>query len=510
MLKSNQSALDLNISNEVIHSLLSYISRLGQSVNSSMYHKIYTNENEFGSKWIATLKMYDEEKKKFVIENKGLSAKDYTKNTDDYNEKMSFALMKILCIDECPKEIKLFLLKKMDFIMFHCMLVFHPQSNGNIYHSIDILTALLTYYPLKVYEIITRPTKNGEIIQTLFKYAITSFIHHSKFNAFLLSLLLFDKSEKQKMSKLRTSLVHLLKNCNFIQNLIEIGGNPKVYGDDIANEYISVLISLLKQSATMSETAPLFMDNKQNILCLIVDKLMKGALNKKENGKWYRINCVKMVIFLLSDLSNVNVVEMKRKKVIKSSKNYLYDVFNNGVLDKMKEFVSLIVDEIVYTESRDVIKTKRMATPLGLYRLKCFELFMVYVRLAVKRKIVVYENMNVLCKGLIEMALVHINNNLFLVLFKELIDVLNGDQYINYLKYMIVECEMMDKFVQFYNANDVASALKSFILKIVGDVNNGCDGREWFNDIKSKEDTKKFMKVVETQNTIQNQKQSTT
>ena len=64
LLKSNQSALDFNISNETIHSLLGYISRLPTKVNNSMLHKIFLNDNDFGVRWAAdTVKLTEEESK---------------------------------------------------------------------------------------------------------------------------------------------------------------------------------------------------------------------------------------------------------------------------------------------------------------------------------------------------------------------------------------------------------------------------------------------------------------
>merc|ERR1711997_1197851 len=102
-------------------------------------------------------------------------------------------------------------------------------------------------------------------------------------------------------------------------NVIEIGTSPGIYGEDIANKYCAVIATLLKQCATMTETAPLFSGGNKNMLSLIVEKFLDGALDKKNNDKWYRIHCVKMVLQTVEDLSDTKVVEKKRKKIIKSS-----------------------------------------------------------------------------------------------------------------------------------------------------------------------------------------------
>ena len=221
LLKSNQSALDFDISNEIIHSLLGYISRLPSKINNATLHKIFLNDNDFGIQWVAnTVKLTEEESKsndndvgkKFKIESTPLYDEQSQQNISemkeddiDYAEKMSFALMKIFSNDDGHKEIKLFLNKKMEFIVFHSMLVFHPSSSGNMYHSVEILKTLLKYYPLQLYQLFSRP--NYGVIQQLFKYALMSRIHEAKFGEFLLLLLLYDKSDKQNIASCRSVLI---------------------------------------------------------------------------------------------------------------------------------------------------------------------------------------------------------------------------------------------------------------------------------------------------------------
>ena len=185
LLQTNQSALDFRITNEIIHSLLGYISRLPTKINNSTLHKIFLNDDDFGVQWVAnTVKLTQEESKnnndndndnnvgkKFKIELSPLydeqkqSETFETKEEDiDYAEKMSFALMKIFSNDDGHKEIRLFLEKKIEFLTFHCMLVFHPSSSGNMHHSVEILKTLLKLYPLQLYQF-SRP--NYGVIQAI-------------------------------------------------------------------------------------------------------------------------------------------------------------------------------------------------------------------------------------------------------------------------------------------------------------------------------------------------------
>ena len=519
--------MDFSISNEIIHSLLSYISRLPTEINNATLHKIYTNNNDFGKKWVEnTVKLYqdddDENKsnhdKKFKIEIRPLYVEQNTslenvKEDDiDYQQKMSFALMKILSNDDGPKEIKLFLNKKMQFIVFHCMLVFHPSSSGNMYHSVEILKILLKYYPLQLYQIFSN-SQNYPVIHKLFQYALMSRIHEAKFGEFLLALLLYNESEKQNIAKCRTQLINNLIHWKFLENILKIGTNPVIYGEDVSNKYCGVITTLLKQCATMNETVPLFNNGDQNMLAFIIQTFIKCGLDKTKN-KWYRIHCIQMVIQTLTDLCDTKVVERKnqRKKIIKSSDNYLYSSFNEA-LKTLNKFIVLIGNEIININSNDIIDIKsRSKKPLGLYRLKCMKLLMLYIDLCLKQKMKFNElcitNLNDLCKNLIDMALIHINNNLFLVQFRKFIIIL--DKYdIDSLKYMIDDCKMLQRFIEFYNKDNIQSALKSFILIILWDLKQSSGKNKKWNFstfAESDNNAKVFMSLVSKQIALQQPK----
>ena len=450
--------------------------------------------------------------KKFKIELNPLSTyhesqqniSEMKEDDIDYAEKMSFALMKIFSNDDGHKEIKLFLNKKIEFIVFHCMLVFHPSSSGNMYHSVEILKTLLKYYPLQLYQLFSRP--NYGVIQELFKYALMSRIHDAKFGEFLLLLLLYDKSDKQNIANCRSVLISNLLKWGFLENIMQIGTNPSIYGEDISNKYCGVIATLLKQCATMQETAPLFNGSDKNMLAMIIEQFIKGGLDKNKNDKWYRIHCIKMAIQTITDLCGKKVVERKnqRKKIIKESDNYLYQSFDDG-LKKVGEYVPLIVNEIVNMDSSDNVGYRsRVNKPFGLYRLQCLKLLMLYIDLSLKRKIKFEQlginNLNDLCKALIEMALIHINNNLFLVQFRKFISTL--DKYaIDTLRFMMIDCEMLKRFITFYNRDNIPSALKSFIVTILWDINENSkkgDNKSWnfFSFVESDNTTKTFMNNI--------------
>ena len=142
------------------------------------------------------------------------------------------------------------------------------------------------------------------MIQDLFHYAVVTHGHCAKFAEFLLTMLLYDKGNKMEIAKLRQQWISKMKEWQFLESVLEIAASPNVYGDDMANTYCSVIATLSKQCATMKETAILFESGSsdRNWYSQIMEMFMKGALDTKSNGKWYRIQCLGMAIRAVSEL----------------------------------------------------------------------------------------------------------------------------------------------------------------------------------------------------------------
>eukprot|EP01084_Bolivina_argentea_P087147 157446_1 len=172
----------------------------------------------------------------------------FDKDNCEYFEKLSFSLMKILSNSYAPKTVKAFLLEKIEYIIFHCLLVFHPLSYGNIYHATEILNILLLYWPLQLFQTLTMC--NCIAIKYLFKYAIMSRIHQWKFSEFIINLLCYNNNGNIQLqthiNMYRDILINMLIKWNFLNNMILTGCNPIKYSQDISNKYCLFLFNLLK------------------------------------------------------------------------------------------------------------------------------------------------------------------------------------------------------------------------------------------------------------------------
>ena len=142
------------------------------------------------------------------------------------------------------------------------------------------------------------------------------------------------------------------------------------------------------------------------------------------------------------------------------------------------------------------------------YRLKCLELLVLLMQTMMKRTkqfgdIGMGQSVDILCKSMVEMALLHINNNLFLVQLKRFVDIL-GKHCNEKLKYLMVECGMVSRFIAFYESTQVPSALKSFILAILWEMKDKANGY-----LSTNGEAKRFMSnVVEKQIELQQTKEA--
>merc|ERR1712087_735708 len=108
--------------------------------------------------------------------------------------------------------------------------------------------------------------------------------------------------------------------------------------------------------------------------------------------------------------------------------------------------------------------------PFGQVRANCMEL------LALSADYAQFECGEVLGKmpisfwsALVDMALLHRNNNLFLCHFRRLVH-LSMMFRRRILKYLVVERKMIDRFIDFYMAEKEKSALHSYVLQMSCDI----------------------------------------
>merc|ERR1712154_8808 len=77
-----------------------------------------------------------------------------------------------------------------------------------------------------------------------------------------------------------------------------------------------------------------------------------------------------------------------------------------------------------------------------------------------------------LCEAMVEMALVHIDNNLFLVQLRRFVELLQR-HCAKKLEFLMVKCGMVQRFIAFYEQSTRPSALRSFILAILWEMKGG-------------------------------------
>ncbi len=581
LLKSDKPELDWRISeylckDEIIHLLLSYISRLPSHINIHQIHSIYINQNNCALKWINNtlnamqtddnilyidqhrdkadndrlcllqteqnnISQINELKQEESDEHSASSSSDNIEDLFELSpdsvsqkqqqneeealrklvhfEKLSFSLMKILCNSYAPKTVQSFLLRKIKCIIFHSLIVFHPLSYGNIYHSAEILNILLFYWPKQLFQVLT--TSNCICIKYLFKYAIISRIHQWKFSEFVINLLCYNNNAgneelQQSINKYRSILIdEMLIKWHFLGNIMLIACSPVQYGEDISNKYCLFLFNLLKKCALIKETKNLFV-YPENMLCLIIDKLLRNILDQTLDLKWYKINCcftLREIIKYLSKPTILQVITVPKSQGMTgittaiASENNIYPLFKSA-LDKFAEYVPLIINEIITNKNSNVNSDKSKKT-LGLHRLNCIELLMLYIDIIkIENDSLPIANIDCLCRALLDMVFVFDEHSIFLAKFRMFVSIMNV-HWVEQLEYMFIECRMVHRFMEYYNSDGIArTALHAYIVQILYEIYEYHEGLyaeeiedEWnfVKYIKQDQNMMDFMQMINTQ-----------
>eukprot|EP01084_Bolivina_argentea_P001120 2056_1 len=147
----------------------------------------------------------------------------YSDNISEiYSTKLSHSLMLLLCNQFGDDLMNKYIFNKCSQICLHALSVFHPASNGNVYHARVILQSLLAF-PIKFITILI--DKNNTQIQCLFKCALFRNLHQGNLNEFLNDLLSFQLlyTEREEIIKiLKIKLIKILVDWNFIEYILSI------------------------------------------------------------------------------------------------------------------------------------------------------------------------------------------------------------------------------------------------------------------------------------------------
>jgi len=242
-----------------------------------------------------------------------------------------------------------------------------------------------------------------------------------------------------------------------VQTALSVAVSPSEYGEAVSMEYWTVLASVVKQCAKNESAAKVLFDGDRFLVLDMIDALMRGAL-EKANPRWFRIHCVAIATKIMEDLSGSKVLDLRRKRVINSSKNFVHSE-SKAMLKQFGRHIPDVIDELVSEHSER----------LGLFGLNLMKFIVEFVARWTKRFGAFPEISNVerLCANLVAMALRHENNNLFLFSLKRFVDLLEKHS-VNVLTFLLAdsECALLRKFQAHYESEKVPTALKSFGIAI--------------------------------------------
>ena len=234
---------------------------------------------------------------------------------------ISYNLMRLLTNEHGSDWIKQFIEECIYEITVHALCVFHPLSNGNVYHGRVILEVLLNHFPRDFFKFLV---EDSNIIQPLLKYAIFNNIHHGNLNSFVMDLICFDPEsiqqrddimyhEKSKMAQETAEYKQTLLNtifCDkwkFIPNIMKRACSK--HCDDISTKYSVFFVDLVARCASIDNTKCLF-NNQQD---LIIDSFVNGLLGKTQIGKnlnfWQRIRCGQSLVEYLDLASRERIMD---------------------------------------------------------------------------------------------------------------------------------------------------------------------------------------------------------
>ena len=399
---------------------------------------------------------------------------------------LSYNLMRLLTNEHQSDWIKQFIEECIYEICVHALCVFHPRSNGNVYHGRVILEVLLNHFPRDFLKYLVEDTK---IIQPLLKYAIFNNIHHGNLNSFVMDLICFDAEsiqqrddimyhEKAKMvtecTKYKEQLLDNIfdKEWHFLTNIMKRACSQ--HCNDVSTKYSIFFVDLVARCASIEDTKCLFDGNFD----LIIDCFVNGLLGN-ELSVWQRIRCGQSLVEYLDLASRPTIMDPSVASTpfgfMQGQNAYKENIFFSSFkhcLSKLIAFIPdlcmLIVEDTQYEQIK--FSYGDIAAPLGRLKLTALELLTVTIDFhEMNCSLVLRQIPMEFWSKIVEMVFMHRNNNMFLCHFRRLVHLAMIFRR-RILKYLCVECKMIDRMVEFYQTNEQRSELHGYILQMLNDI----------------------------------------
>eukprot|EP01083_Nonionella_stella_P000977 2806_1 len=250
------------------------------------------------------------------------------------------------------------------------------------------------------------------------------------------------------------------------------------------------------QCALMPQTMALF-TTPHNMVCVLMDRLLNNLLDKNsdahEANKWHKIACamtLKDLIHYLSKRTILTVIAVPKSQAIApiESVNCLYPLFVLA-LNTFGAYLPLII-HCITEDVADTWDALNSPIKIGMIKSNCFELLMLYMNvIKMQDEKFVIPDMKRLCRSLLNMVFMHSHNNIFLNTFRAFMSVLST-YCVDDLKYMVVDCKMVLRFMQYYDNKEVRHcALHAYIAQILNDI------YEYWEPLKEIEDQEMVCKT---------------
>jgi len=261
----------------------------------------------------------------------------------------------------------------------------------------------------------------------------------------------------------------------FIANIMKRSCSPKCA--QVSNKYSVFFVDLVARCASIEGTACLFDGNSD----LIIGCLVNGLLGK-ELGCAQRIRCGQSLVEYLDLASRPTIVDPNVAAspfaFMQSQNSYKTNIFYSTFKRSLAKLITFIPDLCMLIVQDDEALSKQMikfsygevAVPLGRLKLTALELLTVTIDFHEMKCSEVLKQIPMLFwDKIVEMVFLHKFNNMFLCHFRRLVHLAMIFRR-RILKYLCVECKMIDRMVDFYQNNEQRAELHGYILQMINDI----------------------------------------
>ncbi len=363
-----------------------------------------------------------------------------------------------------------------------------------MYHGRVILEVLLNHFPCKFFKYLV---EDSEIIQPLMKYAIFNNIHHGNLNSFVMDLICFDPetihsredllfTDRTKMAadtadykeKLLSSV--FVEKWQFIENVMNRATSSSVC-DDVSTKYAVFFVDLVARCASIESTRCLFEGQES----LIIDSFVFGILGTESGADlsfWQRIRCGQSLVEYLDLASRPTIMDpsaapspfafMQPQNAYKE--NIFFGTFKH-CLSRLIQYIPRLCLMIIADKDSSPYKPMQLThgpvpKPLGRLKLNALELLTVTIDFHEMQCAVVLQEIPLeFWDKIVDAAFCHKFNNMFLCHFRRLVHLAMIFRR-RILKYLCTECRMVDRMVEFFEAEPKRSELHGYILQMLNDI----------------------------------------